>query len=147
MVSPRSNERNIGNPIPEPMLPIFERKRQSLGTDLKNRGKRDDVVVPEDGLEFWKVGLGKIRARVYRAIVHPADFERQRIGLRRNEKIRSQAAELFCQPVPHIERNTQRRGGYAHTESQRRPGEKLVSRASSKGIGNKSQEHWIRGSP
>src|SRR6266403_715783 len=114
---------------------------------FKDWCERNDVIMPENSFQLRQVGFGEVRAGVHGAIVDTADFERQRIGLRRDKKICTETAKFFCQPVPYIERYAQRRGGHAHAESQRRAGEKLVARASSKGIGNKSQEHEVRGSP
>src|SRR5260370_1943114 len=138
MVSPRSNEGNVGDPIPELIVPIFASKRQSLSTDVEYRREGHNVVVPEDWFQFRKVSFGKVRPCIHGTIIHAANFKRQRVRLRRYQKIGAQAPKFLRQSVAHVQRYAQRRRGYSHTESERRSGEELVARTASKRIGNNS---------
>src|SRR5437773_1527104 len=63
--------------------------------EFQDRCKAHDIVVPEDGLKLRKVGFREIRAGIDGTIVHAADFERQRISLRRDQQICTQAAEFL----------------------------------------------------
>ena len=94
--------------------------------------------MPENGLEFGQVGFREIGTSVDRAIIHAANFEWQRIRLRRNDEICAQAAEFSGKAVTDIERHAQRGRSHGHAERQRRPGQELMARPPSKRIRYKS---------
>src|SRR5262249_46753086 len=69
-------------------------EHRQLSGRLQDWSEGHDVEAPENGFEFAEVGFGKIGAGIRGAIVDATDFERQRIGLRRYQKIRAEAAEF-----------------------------------------------------
>src|SRR5260370_35391626 len=73
MVSPRSNEGNVGDPIPELIVPIFASKRQSLSTDVEYRREGHNVVVPEDCFQLRQVSFVKVRPCLHWRRVMPAN--------------------------------------------------------------------------
>jgi len=57
--------------------------RPGIDRNIHGRRETHDVVPPENRLELAEIGFRQIGARVYRAIIDAANFQRQRIGLRR----------------------------------------------------------------
>src|SRR4249920_3510378 len=73
--SPRANQRDLQLWNRTFAIPV--RHPRKGRRDFQDRSKRNDVVVPENRLDFWQVGLGKIRSGVDWPIVHSANLERQ----------------------------------------------------------------------
>src|SRR4029077_16584869 len=103
MVRPRADERNVRDDARR--RPVLRSWRPDLGVGFENRSERDDVVVPEDGFDFGEVGFREVRAGVDGAIVDTADFERQRIGLRRNNEICAERREFGGEAIANVEGN------------------------------------------
>src|SRR5207249_9705015 len=112
--------------------------RPSLNRNFENWTEAHNIVVPENGLQFWQVCFRQVSARIHRPEVHAANLQWQRIRLRRHHKIRAQTPEFFRQPVAHIQRHAQGRSDYSHAQRQRRPGKELMARTASKRISNNS---------
>src|SRR5215471_7326146 len=109
--------------------------------DFQNWRESDDVVVPEDGLDFGEIGFGEIGAGVDRAVVNATDFERQRISFRRNEQIGAEATEFAGQAVADVERDAEGGGSNGHAKSECGAREELAARAAREGVGDEAKEH------
>ena len=109
---------------------------------LQNRRKRHDVEAPENCLQFPKIRFRQIRPCIRRPVIHPANFQRQRIRLRRHQQIRAQTTKFLRQPVSHIQRHAQRSCGHGHAHCQGRHAEYFAPGASSERVGYESQEHF-----
>ena len=84
MIDPSSKDRGKCRDAPV-IVPIVHGVRCCFDPGLQCRRETHDVVVPENGLEFWQAGFRQIRARIHGAVIRAANFERQRIGLRRDD--------------------------------------------------------------
>src|SRR5579859_1052963 len=82
----------------------------NVGRGFQNGREADDVVAPENAFQLAEVSFGQICARVSGAIIDASNFERKRIGLRRNQEIGAEAAKFTREPVPDVERHAQRGG-------------------------------------
>ena len=81
---------------------------------FQNGGEGDDVVVPEDGFDFGEAGFGEVGAGVDGAVVHATDFERERVGLGRYNKICAEGAKFGGEAIADVEGDAERRGDYSH---------------------------------
>src|SRR5215813_549572 len=86
---------------------------------LQLRSEGDDVVVPENGFDFGKIGFGEIGAGVGGAIIYAADFEGERIGLRCDDEICAKRSEFRSEAVADVERNAQCGGDDSHAKRER----------------------------
>ena len=91
--------------------------------------------MPEDSFDFGEVGFGEVGARVYRAVVYTADLQGERVGLRGDQQVCSQAAEFVRKAVAYVQRNAQRGGRHGHSQRQSRASQKLVARAAAERVG------------
>ena len=112
MVRPNTNQQNVFNP--------WLVAAQSYATDIKLRCEGDDVVVPEDGLDFREVGLREIGAGIGGAIVYAADFEGQRVSLRGNNKICAEGGEFGSEAIANVEGHAECSSDNGHAESEGR---------------------------
>src|SRR2546422_11460397 len=114
-MGPSADQRSFGGNIRS--IVLADRRRPDVSGSFEYRSKTDDVVPPENRLEFAEGRFGQVGAFADRAIVHAADFERERVGLRSDEQVRTDAAELAGEAVADIESDAE--GGPGE-----RPGER-----------------------
>ncbi len=80
----------LAAPASEPLLESDFEAALALATACnatgtsKKRGESDNVIAPKNSFEFAEVAVRQIGAGVHRTIVDAADFERQRVRLRRD---------------------------------------------------------------
>src|SRR5690349_17678604 len=89
MAIPRANERCV----------TLSRQFRSLSRgeidrDIKEWREAEDVVSPEDCLEFGQVRDSKICAFAHRAVIHSANFNGKSVGSGRNKQVRAEAAKF-----------------------------------------------------
>src|SRR5882724_11396001 len=113
MVRPNTNQLNVFNPR-------LVAARQSYATDIKLWREGDDVVVPEDRLDFGEVGFREIGAGIGGTIVYTADFERQRVSLRRHNKICAEGGEFGGEAIADVQGYAECSSDNGHTESEGR---------------------------
>src|SRR5205085_2141096 len=114
---------------------------QSYATDIKLWREGEDVVVPEDGLDFGEVGFREIGAGIGGAIVYAADFERQRVGLGGNDKICPEGGEFGGEAIANVQGHAECSSDNGHAESEGRDRQHLAARAARDGVGDESGEH------
>src|SRR5271168_1423200 len=120
--------------------------RMNLGRDVEKRRETKNIVAPENRLEFAEVALIQIGAFVNRAVIHPADFNGQSIGLRRDDEICAQTAKFARETVAHLERHCERGGRHGDTDDERGSRQNLAARIASEGLSYQAGEHfqeWI----
>ena len=93
--------------------------------NIEKWSKAENIVAPENRFQLAEVRFLQICAFVNRAVIDAANFNGQRIGLRRNQQIRAQAAKFARHAVAHFERDGQRRRRHGHSHDQRRRGQNL----------------------
>ena len=108
---------------------------------VQRRREPNNIVPPENRFQLAQIGLGQIRAGFHRPIVDAADFERQRVGLRRHQQIRAQAAKLARQAVTHVERHAERRRRHGRSQRESDGSEEFAARLAGKGVFDDAQEH------
>jgi len=111
-----------------------------LVRNVEGRSERDDVVVPEDGLDFGQVGFREVRAGIGGTIVYAADFERQRVSLRGSDKICTEGGEFGCEAIANVEGHAERGSDNCHSERERCKRQQLAMRASREGVGDEAGE-------
>ena len=92
-------------------------------------------------LSLPEIRFGQIRALVHGAVIDAADFERQRVRLRRDEQIRAQAAKFPREAVAHFERNGKRRRRHGHADDQRCGRQHLAARIADEGFAYEAGKH------
>ena len=88
--------------------------------NVECRSERDDVVVPEDGLDFGEIGFREVGTGIGGTIVYAADFERQRVSLRGNDKICAERGEFGSEAIANVEGHAECSSDNGHAESEGR---------------------------